>query len=189
MSNRSYLYVKTPNSEEFEGLSEWAYEIPLSHILMVSGNCTKVKSHIWESDDPLALCGDFDAGYKNFFEFLDNCHQQGVLSDETFKQLSSDSHEFLDKYLGKNAKVFLEVVEIFELDDPDDFEDFDESEYEDEETAFFIYMLDDLYKNNVLNKTYLKDSLNQLKNFKEQSQDDAIDEALGIEWDDVLYYD
>ena len=46
MSNRSYLYVKTPDSEAFEGLSEWAYEIPLSHILMVSGNCTKVKSHI-----------------------------------------------------------------------------------------------------------------------------------------------
>lgn len=189
MSNRSYLYVKTPDSQEFKGLSEFAYDIPLSHVLMVSGQCRKVDSHIWDSPMPLALEGDFDLGYKNLFDFLETCHQQNILDDATYQELCKQSHEALDQYLNCKAKVYLELVEIFELEDPDDYEDFDESAYEDEDDAFFAYMLDDVLNTMIKPASgYVKDSLTQLKCLKEQGQTEAIENSLGIEWDEVLFY-
>ena len=76
------------------------------------------------------------------------------------------------------------------MEDPDDFEDFDESAYEDdEESAFFAFMVDDVIETMIKPASgYVKDSLSQLKTFKDQGKDDAIDDALGMEWDEVLFY-
>ena len=56
--------------------------------------------------------------------------------------------------------------------------------------AFFAFMVDDVINTMIKPSSgYIKDSLAQLQVFKEQGQMDAIDEALGLEWDEVLFYD
>lgn len=192
MANRSYLFVKTKD-DECKGLSECAYEIPLSHILLVSGDTQKVTSRVFDSDLPWAIEGDFDQGYKKLFDFLEQCKSKDIISTEQYEQMITEAHAALDQYLNTGARVLLEPVEIFEMEDPEDFEEFDSSAYDEDDEladAFFAFMVDDVINTMIKPSSgYIKDSLAQLQVFKDQGQIDAIDEALGLEWDEVLFYD
>lgn len=45
MANRAYLYAK--KGSEVTGISEYNYDIPISHKILVSGNIKLVKSKIF----------------------------------------------------------------------------------------------------------------------------------------------
>lgn len=192
MANRSYLYVKTKDNE-LKGLSEFAYEIPLSHVLLASANTKKIKSYVFDSDLPWAIEGDFDQGFEKLMGFLEQCFKSNIIDEAKYLTLKQETSEALEQYLNQGAKVILEPVEIFEMEDPEDYEEFDGSKFEDDDELydeFFVFLVDDVINTMIKpSSNYLKDSLAQLKTLKEQGQDEAIDESLGYIWDEVLFYD
>jgi hypothetical protein len=80
MANRSFLYAmdRLPSSwsdapGQATGLSDWAYDIPLSYRLLVSGQprvCAWL-GHDDTDDPPLALAGEADGGHSRLCRFLD----------------------------------------------------------------------------------------------------------------------
>ena len=187
MSNRSYLYVRTQDGKS-TGLCEYPYEASMTQLIMVSSRVRKVKSCIWDAEVPLALEGDFDEGCQRLFDFYERCLSQGAVTQEKYDELCAQAHEALDKWAGKNATVQLETAEIFEMEDPEDY-DFEESEDDEDGFEFLAFLLNDLYENIFKDfNAYLKDSIRQLKTFKETGASEAIDEALDVDWDEILFY-
>lgn len=123
MANRSYLYSLSnrPTSyddrpETISGLSEWAYAVPFSFRVLLSGNprlCPSLISDGFEDDPPdqktklYAISGDFEAGYARLRKFMAAVRAIGSAAlitalDETTAYL--DQHR--DEY------VLLETVEL-----------------------------------------------------------------------------
>lgn len=82
MANRSFLYAmdRVPSSRsdpppgQATGLSDWAYDIPLSYRLLVSGQprvCVLYDVYDDTDDPPLALAGEADGGHGRLCRFLD----------------------------------------------------------------------------------------------------------------------
>jgi hypothetical protein len=81
MGNRSFLYAmdRLPSIDgdppgKATGLSDWAYDIPLSYRLLVSEQprtCVLYDLCDDTDDEPLALAGEADGGYSRLCRFLD----------------------------------------------------------------------------------------------------------------------
>src|SRR5688572_21458081 len=70
MANRSYLYAFDPGAPPRD-LSEWKSEVPVTHLLLVSGDPTPVKSEIWSVEHRVALRGDAQRGRAVLGRLLD----------------------------------------------------------------------------------------------------------------------
>ena len=172
MSNRSYLYVRDKQSGRLDGLSEWPYDIPLSHLLMSGVHPRLVASNIWESDRPLAIRADFGAGRSRLFEFLRRLQQEKLLPDDELEEAIRQASDFLDQW-SEDSEVVLEPTEVLEMN-TDDVE----------------WGCRQLYEQVLLNlDTYLADQVERLRQLKAAGKEDDIRGTLGLEWDTHLFYD
>lgn len=171
MSNRSYLYVRNPETGKKHGLSEYPWEMPISHIVLSSASPECVRSEIWENDALLAVRADFDGGRQKLLEFLHRLLNEGILSPEALK--IEETQKVLDRWQGQQAKVHWEPGEILDMMDTEDLGEAMRQIYESR-----LLRIDD----------YLGEQLEQFRQWKAEGKEEDILEALGLFWDDELYY-
>lgn len=126
MANRSYLYVvdEAPGQgaplTRVTGLSEWKWDVPLVHELLVSGSGRLVPSTIWDAP-ATAILGDFDQGVAN----LERLFAQLPHDEETQRQIA-EARNALNDPANRGRYLLLEVAEIHVLSVTDDDNPFPE---------------------------------------------------------------
>ena len=120
MANRSYLYSThcLPGEEGCEtaariGLSEWAYDIPLVYKLLVSGHPRACPSSIWESDDDIAIAGNYAEGVARLKRFL------ARIDLPSAQPMIQEALAFLGDPANVSTYIVLESREIFEMQGDD----------------------------------------------------------------------
>lgn len=124
MANRSYLYstnlpsnaAPDQGARRITGISEWNYDIPLVFKILLSGNPRTCPSLIWNSDDNIALAGDYIAGAEKLLLFCDAIGHPNLLP------LAREAGEFLVEARNKDRYFHLECAEIFFLSHEDGFD-------------------------------------------------------------------
>jgi hypothetical protein len=119
VANRSYLYSsKTVPGDQapqekrrLQGIAEWNYDIPLAFKLLLSGNPRPCRSSIWETEELVAIAGDYRVGVERLTQFLQKIKIPVAqpMIQETFAFLNSDKN--------KNLFFVLECGEIFTMED------------------------------------------------------------------------
>lgn len=179
MANRSYLYSvdEIPSGDNkklsVKGLSEWNYGVPLSHLVMVSGNPQTCRSIIFNFPKKVALIGDYEEGLENLKKLLNLFRNNNLENIEEFEKLAKETVEFLESEKHKQMYIILEPSEIIMLD----------NEPSEEDARKFIK---DLY--NVMDAVQKSnfEKINSLLggNLRKQWQ-----QVLGINnWSEILYY-
>ncbi|PPG37385.1 DUF4870 domain-containing protein [Pseudoclavibacter sp. RFBA6] len=126
MANRSYLYVvdEIPGHgaplTRVTGLSEWRWDVPLVHELLVSGSGRLVPSTIWDAP-ATAILGDYDQGVAN----LERLFAQLPHDEETQRQIA-EARNALNDPANRGRYLLLEVAEIHVLSVTDDDNPFPE---------------------------------------------------------------
>ncbi|GAB3286253.1 DUF4870 domain-containing protein [Pseudoclavibacter terrae] len=126
MANRSYLYVvdEIPGQgaplTRVTGLSEWKWDVPLVHELLVSGSGRLVPSTIWDAP-ATAILGDYDQGVAN----LERLFAQLPHDEETQRQIA-EARNALNDPANRGRYLLLEVAEIHVLSVTDDDNPFPE---------------------------------------------------------------
>ena len=119
MANRSYLYstnIKPRMDGEnckITGISEFAYEIPIIHRILISCEMEACESSIWERDDKIALIGDYSEGVEALKQFFK------AIKNPEAKPLIDEALEFLDKPENINKYFILEAGEIYDYEGED----------------------------------------------------------------------
>ncbi len=116
MANCSYLYASPsiPDRKKitpFKGLSEWANDIPLSHKIMVSVDTQYCTSTIWDTDDKIALCGNYNDGFQRLLNFMNR------ITFEPLKEPIAETISFLSAPENIQEIAVIEPLEIFEFYD------------------------------------------------------------------------
>lgn len=122
MANRSYLYAvdKIPTLERnplprIVGLSEFKWNIPLAHKILVGGNPAQCHSVIIGAIEPTSIVGEYGQGVANLSKFLTLIGEQWQLKDNPVWEKSvKAAAKFLEK--NKSNFILLEPFEIFEMD-------------------------------------------------------------------------
>jgi hypothetical protein len=119
MANRSYLYsidaepYGDANRRRVLGLSEWDYAIPLAYKLLVSENPCACRSMIWESEDLVAIIGDYQTGLRRLSDFLAEAQTPFL------KSAADEAIRFLSDPNVQQPLILLESAEIFDLEGED----------------------------------------------------------------------
>lgn len=124
MANRSYLYstnlIPGPgakaNGRRLVGISEWNYGIPIVFKILISGKTKTCRSSIWDSQEEIALIGDYTLGVKNLEAFFSK------IENPTARDLIAEAIEFLNKPENVNQYFVLECGEIFCMEDTPNLE-------------------------------------------------------------------
>ena len=117
MANRSYLYavdiLPAPGEKRppAKGVSEWNWDIPLVHKVLLSGDPQLRSSIIWESDEVFAVAGDYAAGVANLAAFL------GELRHPEADVQAAEALEWLQDPVRARKYLWLEAAEIFDMDE------------------------------------------------------------------------
>ncbi|PPF42689.1 hypothetical protein C5B85_15545 [Pseudoclavibacter sp. AY1F1] len=126
MANRSYLYVvdEVPGEgaplTRVTGLSEWNWDVPLVHELLVSGSGRLVPSTIWDAPAQ-AILGDYNQGIAH----LERLFAQLPHDEETQRQIA-EARSVLADPDKQGRYLLLEVAEIHVLGVTDDDNPFPE---------------------------------------------------------------
>lgn len=119
MANRSHLYAGNyiPDGERREliGISEWNWDIPLIHKILISGSPRACRSTIWDIPDKIAIVGNYSEGVEKLRAFL------GRIEREDARPLIDEALQFLDDEANRREYVVLECGEIYELGSDEDF--------------------------------------------------------------------
>jgi hypothetical protein len=123
MANRSYLYSLSNRPTSYDdrpdtisGLSEWAYAVPFSFRVLVSGDpqrCASLISDGFDDDPPeektalYAISGDFAAGFARLRKFAAAVRTLGTAELNT---TLDQTEAFLDQH--RDRFVLLETVEV-----------------------------------------------------------------------------
>jgi hypothetical protein len=116
MANRSYLYsidavpYSDANPRRVRGLAEWRYDIPLAFLLLVSANPRACRSMIWNSEDPIAIIGDFKPGFERLSAFL------AKAPSASLKSAADEAIRFLSDPKLLQPLILLECGEIYDLE-------------------------------------------------------------------------
>ena len=115
MANRSYLYTAdgvpghAPGPGRIEDLSEWNWQVPILHRVLLTGAPKLCPSTIWESP-VLAIAGDYDTGVANLERFFAALPQTDEVRANTASAL-----EVLQNPARRRNQLLLEVGEIVAL--------------------------------------------------------------------------
>ena len=175
MANRSYLYStdRIPGSGEgiqVVGITEWNYEIPILHKLLLSGGTQPCKSLIWDDPEVFALAGDYQEGVRRLRCFL------LAIKAPHAQSLVAEALEFLDSENNRKKFFFLECAEIFDL--------------EDEPFADQLAGLLEEIRNIDGESERVLSALNSLPTGPDQAEDLAPFYAMGLgNWSNCLYFD
>ena len=198
MANRSYLYSldfdinkeKRNEDKKVCGLSEWPYDVPLAYKILLSQESKLSKSIIWETDEKIAIIGDFYKGREKLFSFLDELLKMNLLDKNELENQILETKEYLNNPKHENKYIILECEEIFEMNE-DELENQNKILYEE------VLKIDGTINNFIeeikkpLNKDNygVKKLINRNKLTLEQAVNAVKLNLLGIAfWSDVLYY-
>ncbi len=92
-----------------KGISQWDHEIPLSYMLLISGQAEVCLSSVWQTDQPIALVGDYAQGVAALTDFFE---QMKLPEMAVFQQEALD---FLALSSSKADYFVLEAAEIYDL--------------------------------------------------------------------------
>ncbi|MBA2540037.1 MAG: hypothetical protein H0V17_10420 [Deltaproteobacteria bacterium] len=116
MANRSHLYTcdEIPGGKGFRarGLSEYGWEIPLVHKLMVAANPHVVRSAIWEHD--IAIIADREGAFDRASAFFDKLGEGDLGDRKEFDEELAQMKEFLAT-TPPSKYILLEAGEILDL--------------------------------------------------------------------------
>ena len=113
MANRSYLYTHHPDEEPaYRDVSEWAFDLPLTHLLLVGAEPTVSASAIWQVDAKIALQGNARESRPLFLAFLDWLAPQLPAG---FRAAAQEAQAFLARPDRQGGYFHLELGEIYEL--------------------------------------------------------------------------
>ncbi len=176
MSNRSYVYTvdtiptKKKKAKPVRSLSEWAWDVPLAHKILVSASPKRCQSCIWTQE--IGVAGEFEGGRDRLLQFLDALGKVKVKTPKVFAKAVATTKTVLahKKYVGKF--ILIDAGEIYDM-----------------EGGGLVACA----------KAFIKDVGTITKKVdraiagKENRWLSTIgkkwDEELGIEWSDVLYFD
>ena len=178
MANRSYLFSLNESPKSLGGLSEWNYAIPLSHLLLVSGNPRIGRSYIWETEMPIAITGDYDEGAKRLLAFLDLLMAANAEGKESLEKLVKETRTFLLDEKNSKPKILLEAGEILDMQDNPMDEEVKFVLKEIRELAAEVDRLLSLGEKDVFNNTTNQHILDLQKEMDE----------LGLYWSNELYF-
>jgi hypothetical protein len=120
MANRSHLYTcdEVPGGKGFyaRGLSEYNWDIPLVHKLMVATSPRIVRSAIWEHD--IAILADRVGAFERALAFFDKLGQGDLGDRKEFDEELAQMKEFLAT-TPPSKFVLLEAGEILDLQGED----------------------------------------------------------------------
>jgi hypothetical protein len=192
------------------GISEYAYDIPLSYRILVSQDTKVVRSRIWDYEGTLAIQGDYIKGQQKLYEFLDtlkrknrisksNKNARNTLWDEAeLVSYIEKTKAFLDAQDNAKQLFHLENGEIYAMEDDDIVE---------QNTAFYhqkILKIDDAIEAFFEEMEAIKKSIIPPPSFfkglftkkqvdsdpQVQKRIDNLWASLGIQdWSSILYYD
>lgn len=112
MANRSYIYAFDDGSP-LRDLGEWKSEVPISHLLLVSGNPIPVRSQIWSVEHRVALRGEARRGREVLGRLLDWLAPQLGADFATAKERTLAALDSPDR---QGAFYHLEPGEVYELE-------------------------------------------------------------------------
>lgn len=198
MANRSYLYAIEKESKRARGMSECNSNIPFVFKMLVSSNTEMVPSKIFQSNDLIALQGDFEGGIRKLLECLD----QLLLNSEGYKEELENKIQRTKQFLEtiKADYFYLDCSEIYDMSDipleERNKQLFHEIQNTNREIEQFTKKLNNMvieYEN--LKKTFPRKGLflkkRQEKVTKELEEiKGEIDNLLFLDyWENTLYYD
>lgn len=183
MANRSYLYacsrIPGPLDEEEEldyaSIAEFPYDIPVVYRLLMSANPRVCYSMIWDSDEPLALAADYDAGVERFAAFC------ARIDLPEAQPLIQDALDFLNHPENKLDYFVLEAGELYAMGDRP----------EDEQNLALLVDLQDPEPYVEMALRTLRDACDPKSSVARQGTDPAMAMRLmGFgSWSEHLYYD
>ena len=117
MANRSYLYSSNikptagvaASEKKLVGISEWNYDIPLVYRLLLSGDTEVCHTSIWDTDEKIAILGNYDKGFDALEKFLLQ------IKDPMAQELIQEALTFLVDENNRNKFFVLECGEIYEM--------------------------------------------------------------------------
>lgn len=126
MANRSYLYSLSnrPTSyadrpDTISGLSEWAYSVPFSYQLLMSGDprlCASLISDGFDNEPPgkktrlYAISSDFDLGFARLKKFFSILRPIAVGTSPTLTSQLDETIAFLEAH--RDHYLLLETIEL-----------------------------------------------------------------------------
>lgn len=168
MSFSSVLFVKAKGSADTYSLSEYGFEIPISYLLLLSGNARPSQMSVDATSSAL-IEADFDTGYNKLFWFLQSCLDMQLIEKDNYERLSNDAHRALDPFYEQKAKIYLQLLTNVELTDLDDV---------DEDDDFGAMILSEI--ENTLNDMH--SVFEQLRELKRAGQESELAQALNCPW-------
>lgn len=116
MANRSYLYARDAGEPpRWRDLSEWNTNVPLSHLLLLSGHPRLVDSALWKVEHPIAIEADFAPGWSALRRFLDYLRTQPLPESDTLNKHIDDTVAFFSRSDNQRQLFHLEGGEIYDL--------------------------------------------------------------------------
>ena len=118
MANRSYLFASPfmpgagaapDDPQRVQGLSEYAYAIPLVYRILVSADVRLCTSMIWTVPEATALAGRCGAGIDRLAQFLSR------IADPTVAPLKDQALDFLARHADRGGYIVLECAEILDM--------------------------------------------------------------------------
>jgi hypothetical protein len=178
MANRSYLYSLNESPRSLAGLSEWSNAIPVSHLLLASGNPRLVRSYIWETDLPIAIIADYEQGVKRLLSLLDLLLQGDMMGSAELQKQAEETRAFLLSESNRRPMILLEAGEILDMQDKP----------LDEEAKFILEEMRELGAEvDRLVSLNPKDVFKSTKNHHIRDLEHDMDE-LGLYWSNELYF-
>ncbi len=197
MANRAYLYAIKKEDKKAIGMGECNYAIPFVFKLLVSSNTQIIPSMIFQSNELIALQGDFEKGKQKLYAFLDELLVTPEIQFDELTYKIENTRKFLETI--EADYIYLDCAEIYDMtDEPLEKQNkklVDEINNIDKELANFYKKLMDVVvkyknlKNSFPNKGLF---LNRRRKKVEQELEQVkreIDDMLFLDWwSNILYY-
>lgn len=215
MSNRAYLFSLSnrPTSyadrpETISGLSEWAYAIPFSYRVLLSGDpqvCASLISDGFDGEPPNrktklhAISGDFEVGFARLKRFLSIVQSIAESSPDLIDSLN-ETLAFLESH--RDRYLLLETIELDSMSCEGEAELRSCVEEEIAECMKVGSAIDALPVDLEKAKKALIEAANKqagppldalfglrMDDDFDNIRDDKTEYPLGLEWDDALYFE
>jgi len=124
MANRSYLYTldavptKKKKPKPVRSLSEWGWDIPMSHKILASESPKRCPSAIWPEHE-IGVVADFAGGRDRLLAFLDVVAGSKPKNAKAFAEALAETKKTLASKKHAGKFTLLECGEIFDMLDDD----------------------------------------------------------------------
>lgn len=177
MANRSYLFMLNTATGQYSNLAEYNYCLPLAFYALCSSDVRVEKSQLFETDELIAFSAEFTGGFAQLMTTLDKVKALQLLNQADYLELKQYTEKFFAPYLAKqHFRVWLEMGELFAMDE----RSFDEQSSE---------LLQELKSYQNIESEILTELEQDSKEQDDNTRSEQVRNALGYEWDTILYYD